>query len=233
MTAADHEGRQSPSDAARIDGLVGVGAAVRRVVDALVSTEIGAADLDELTAVLAGVEERLRTRLRAFGEPSPLDALIHGRLFGPVVGPASPLAPPLTVSFDEGGGVVARCVLGMAYEGPRGFCHGGVSALILDEVTAKVPELRSQPRVTKSLDVGYRRPVPLGRPLVITAGVVEERGRETLVDGAIAVADAPSEVLVSARVRFVRMSEEQQERFRRSAGHVAAQHEGPGLSNVR
>ncbi|GGW59745.1 hypothetical protein GCM10010320_45770 [Streptomyces caelestis] len=55
------------------------------------------------------------------------------RMDGPVTGAGSPLAPPMRVAPTDGG-FMGRCDLGIAHEGPPGYGHGGVSAMLLDEL---------------------------------------------------------------------------------------------------
>ena len=62
------------------------------------------------------------------------------------------------------------------YQGPPGHVHGGIIATILDEAMGKVNKLRNVVALTKSMTIEYKRPVPLGKPLVIV-------GFEKLVDG--------------------------------------------------
>ncbi|UUZ59420.1 hypothetical protein [Nocardioides sp. B-3] len=50
----------------------------------------------------------------------------------PVTGPENAIAPPLhPVGLDDGS-IAARVTLGLAYRGPPGCVHGGISALLLD-----------------------------------------------------------------------------------------------------
>lgn len=127
------------------------------------------------------------------------------RAFTPVLGVANPLAPPMTLRW-ESPGVVGECRLGSAYEGPEGCAHGGVSALLLDEVTARVPELRGLSRVTMHLGLDYRRPVPLHHDLRLTARHLGDEGSDSWVRGEIALRTRPQTPLVVADVRFRRLS---------------------------
>ena len=81
------------------------------------------------------------------------------------------MAPPISLAW-EGERVVGRLRLRRSFEGPRGYAHGGVSALILDEVTAKIRSLMAVGRVTRKLMVNYRRPVPVDVDLVVAASLV-------------------------------------------------------------
>ncbi|WP_107705294.1 PaaI family thioesterase [Nocardioides allogilvus] len=78
-----------------------------------------------------------------------------------VVGIRNPIAPPLTiVHHDER--VSAEFELSAAYEGPPSLVHGGVSALILDQLLGEAAAAAGKPGMTGTLTVRYRRATPLG-----------------------------------------------------------------------
>jgi acyl-coenzyme A thioesterase PaaI-like protein len=132
-----------------------------------------------------------------------LDDLASGRrVYNPVSGIGSPLAPPLVIRRVEGG-VRAEATLGVAYEGPPSYLHGGMSALFMDQLLGTAAAAAGLWGMTARLELDYRRPVPLETPLVLRAGVSENAGRKTVLTGTIAMADAPEEALVSARGVFV------------------------------
>ena len=99
--------------------------------------------------------------------------------------------------FRQEPGLVARFVPREAHGGGRGFLHGGIAAAALDETMASLSwALDDTPCVTATLEVRFRKPVPLdGRPLRIEAwrDHAERRrrqrvhGRLLLPDGAPAV----------------------------------------------
>lgn len=62
------------------------------------------------------------------------------------------------------------------YQGPPGHAHGGIIATILDEAMGKVNKLRNVLALTRSMNVEYLKPVPLGKDLTVT-------GREERVEG--------------------------------------------------
>ncbi len=94
-------------------------------------------------------------------------------------------------------GLVARFDPTSGHRGAPGFLHGGIAATVLDETMASLGwALDDVPCVTATLELRYRRPVPLdGRPLRIEAwrDRVESRrtqwvrGRLLLPDGTVAV----------------------------------------------
>lgn len=78
-----------------------------------------------------------------------------------VVGARNPIAPPLTIVNHEGR-VSAEFELSAAYEGPPSLVHGGVSALILDQLLGEAAAAAGKPGMTGTLTVRYRRATPLG-----------------------------------------------------------------------
>jgi uncharacterized protein (TIGR00369 family) len=63
-------------------------------------------------------------------------------------------------------------------QGPPGHAHGGIIATILDEAMGKVNKLRSVVALTRSMNVHYVRPVPLGQELTVTGWEQKVEGRE-------------------------------------------------------
>lgn len=68
--------------------------------------------------------------------------------------------------------------LGPRYQGPPGHAHGGIIATILDEAMGKVNKLRNVLALTKSMNVEYKRPVPLNQKLTVTGHEQQVNGRE-------------------------------------------------------
>src|SRR5450432_1934489 len=73
---------------------------------------------------------------------------------------------------------VCRFRLDKRYTGPPGHAHGGVIATILDEAMGKVNKLRNVLALTKSMNVEYKRPVPLNQKLTVTGHEQQVNGRE-------------------------------------------------------
>jgi len=64
------------------------------------------------------------------------------------------------------------------YQGPPGHAHGGIIAVILDEAMGKINKLSNVIALTKSMNIEYLRPVPLGEPLIVTGRAQSINGRE-------------------------------------------------------
>ncbi|MFF3332892.1 PaaI family thioesterase [Streptomyces sp. NPDC002888] len=183
--------------------IAALGHELRALVDATVRT---AAPTDVLHRVTDGVRRltgQLTGRRRARAEIPAVDEFPGGvRMYSPVTGAGSPLAPPMRVAPD-GGGVVGRCTLGIAHEGPPGYGHGGMSAMLLDELMGWACAEAGTPGMTVSLQVRYHRPVPVDTPLRVFARVTGTEGRKIFVDGSISAEEDPSVAAVTAEGVFV------------------------------
>lgn len=89
--------------------------------------------------------------------------------------------------------------------GSRAILHGGIQAVILDEVMGKAvrtafPVDESRRTVTADLSLHYRSPVPLGEPLLARAQLDALDGRDVRVRAAIL--DSAGHELTTAEARW-------------------------------
>jgi acyl-CoA thioesterase FadM len=194
---------------ARREAITELGDALRTLVESSVATEApaehlrGAATRARELAQMLGSSRRTRHDL-----PAADDLLAGIRLYNPVCGPGSALAPPLHIEPVDGG-VVGSCTLGLAFEGPPRYAHGGVSAMLLDQLLGYAVSAAGHPGMTVDLVNRYRAPVPLQTRLHLAAQVVEVTGRTLTAHGRIALAQAPGTALVEATGVFVELTREQ------------------------
>jgi uncharacterized protein (TIGR00369 family) len=94
-----------------------------------------------------------------------------------------------------------RFVLGPRYAGGAGFVHGGVIAVLLDEVMGKISKLSDERAVTAELNIDYRKPVPTDAEIVVSGWQENEKGRNRFRIGEIH--DAHGNLLARGRGRFV------------------------------
>lgn len=136
---------------------------VRDLVDATVRTLV---DEHEVRAVQAEIEALTsRLRLRQLDGPYGVRLRTDGdsRAWGnAVVGLRNPIAPPLEIEHDDQGRVWSDFQLGAAYEGPPTLVHGGVAALILDQLLGQAAGAGGRPGMTGTLTLRYRQATPLG-----------------------------------------------------------------------
>jgi acyl-coenzyme A thioesterase PaaI-like protein len=85
-------------------------------------------------------------------------------------------------------GVEVRCETTVAapYQGAPEVVHGGIQAVLLDETCCAVAFFsRGGFVVTGALELRYRRPCPIGKPLVVRARIVADEGRYLRIAGEI------------------------------------------------
>jgi len=191
---------------AAIDDL---GEALRDLVERAAATEAPADDLRRAAAQIRRATAPLARHSRRRTQLPTADDLLGGvRMYNPVSGTGSALAPPVHTELVDGV-VVGTCVLGLAYEGPPTYAHGGVSALLLDHMLGYATTASGHPGMTVSLHTEYRAPVPLQTPLRMTATVTEVDGRKVTARGLITTAAEPGVTLVEATGTFVKVGPEQ------------------------
>jgi acyl-coenzyme A thioesterase PaaI-like protein len=190
-----------------------LGAELRALIDAVVRTEASSDVLRRAADAVRQVAGPLSEVSRPISRPPAVDDLLSGlRLLNPVIGEGNPIAPPLLVTMVEGGAVGA-CTLGPAYEGPPMCGHGGVSALLLDQVLGHAAASVGNPGVTTGLSLRYRKPVPLDVPIRVWAEVTGVDGRRTAVKGGITTLDELDVQLVEAEGHFERLRPDQAKRL--------------------
>lgn len=180
-----------------------LGHELRTLVDTVVRTDAPPDVLHRAADAVRRLTGQLAGRRRARGEIPTTDEFPGGvRMYSPVTGSGSPLAPPLRVTPVEGG-LSGTCALGIAHEGPPGYGHGGMSAMLLDELMGRACAAVGMPAMTTSLQIRYHRPVLLEVPLRVHAHVTGTEGRTISVAGSITTDEDPATALVTAEGVFV------------------------------
>jgi uncharacterized protein (TIGR00369 family) len=117
-------------------------------------------------------------------------------------GGANDFGMKLTFELDpQTGRATGKFVLGSRYAGGAGFVHGGVIAVLLDEVMGKISKLSEERAVTAELNIEYRKPVPTEAEIVVSGWQEEEKGRNRFRVGEIH--DSKGSLLARGRGRFV------------------------------
>jgi uncharacterized protein (TIGR00369 family) len=189
-----HEERHA-LEAEQVSELAELAARVRELTEAVVFTDVDPAEVAAVRDEVAALAERLRAVRR---EQPPIgrfeDNAMHRQLASPVTGVLNPIAPPVEIEILPDG--TARCefTLTAVYEGPPGFVHGGVSALVLDQLLGAAALANGTPGMTATLEMRYRRPTPYGVPLTAEAKAVRVEGRKTFVRARITGPDGRTTV---------------------------------------
>lgn len=184
------------------------GAAIRDLGHAFVGRHMSVEQIDRLSEVLEGISAELwpgAPRRREMRSPRD-DAFGEGRIDQvwserPFSGAASPWGLDLDV-HRVGDEVAAYVTLRAAHEGAPGRSHGGIVAALLDDVFGFVLGVLRQPAFTGELNVRYRAPTPLHRPLVCRARVTGREGRKLYMAGELVDVETEQE-LVTSRATFV------------------------------
>ena len=87
------------------------------------------------------------------------------------------------------GEVVAEYIVGDEFQGYPGVVHGGIVASMLDEVIGRANmewnENKTNFMVTAQLNIRYRKPVPVGKPLRLMGHAGKRDGRVSRARGEI------------------------------------------------
>ena len=175
---------------------------VRRLNEATLRTTV---DHDTVEDVRRRVDE-LTARLEASTIPGSFGVSFTrgGRVRGygnAVVGLRNPNAVPLKIVQDRTAGrASAEFELNALHEGPPGQVHGGVVALVLDQVFGEAAAAGGSPGMTGTLSLRYRLNTPLGR-CSAAAWVDRRDGVKTIVKGEMRRADGT--VTVTAEGIFI------------------------------
>jgi acyl-coenzyme A thioesterase PaaI-like protein len=165
---------------------------LRRITSAMVGLPIDDAEITGASAALKEVADRLEgsaapgRRLRA--QPDPVG---HPQEFfptSPVIGFANPVAPPVVVEAVDGE-LRGTAYFDYQYEGPPTCVHGGVIAMVFDEMLGAANIMAGSPGMTGTLTVKYRKPTPLRTPLRLEARFMGREGRKIRTYGAIFLGD--------------------------------------------
>ena len=200
---------------------VELGEALRDLTSSAIGTVVAVDVMRQVADHARGLATTLAERQRRLDEPSSVDDLQRGqRLYNPVVGLGNPVAPPMRMEIVNGA-ATGSCTLDWRYEGPFTYAHGGVSALLLDQIMGYAAAAAGHPGVTGRLAVRYRATVPLGQPLRLQANLIDVLGVRAAVKGSISLASAPDDALVEAEGRFLALLPEQAARlFGGVSGHT-------------
>ena len=174
--------------------LAGAVAALRRVIANLRKTKAPR----ELLADAEEQLERLHRRLAPFDHPGPymqgvLDmgegSFIPGARepsvffpYSPVVGPANPIAPHIEF-VQQGDELVAEHVFDAPWCGPPASVHGGIVALVFDELLGCATVVNQLGGFTGTLTIRYVSLTPLGKPIRMRGWIDRRDGRKTWAKG--------------------------------------------------
>ncbi|MCT7660242.1 PaaI family thioesterase [Mycobacterium deserti] len=165
-------------------------AAIRNLIDAGIHTDVDEATAREaqaaveaVTELLAGKRRTVTTTLRHEDTGRPL------AWANPAVGLRNAIAPPMVIHHEDDGRAWSDFSLSGAYEGPPGWVHGGICALVLDHILGEAAsDGLTKPKFTGTITLRYLRGTPLG-PLRAEAYIDRVEGVKTFARGFLRDAD--------------------------------------------
>jgi acyl-coenzyme A thioesterase PaaI-like protein len=177
-------------------------AAIRRLIDAGIHTAVDEATareaqaaIEEVTAKLEASRRTVTTTLRHADTGRPL------AWANPAVGTRNAIAPPMIIHHEPDGRAWSEFTLSGAYEGPPGWVHGGIAALVLDHILGEAAsDGLTQPKFTGTITLRYLRGTPLG-PLRAEAFIDRTEGVKTFARGYLSDAEGTT---VEAEGIFIR-----------------------------
>jgi uncharacterized protein (TIGR00369 family) len=117
-------------------------------------------------------------------------------------GPENPIG--LRLHFQpEGDGVRAETTLAAEFQGWQSVAHGGIAMALLDEAMAHAAGAAGHRGVTASINVRFRKPVPIGAVIAITGRVAWQRRNVLGLEAKLC--DASGTVLADGEGKFVSM----------------------------
>jgi len=102
--------------------------------------------------------------------------------YSPIIGPRNPVAAPIEF-VEQDGDLVAEHVFDAPWCGPPASVHGGVIALVFDELLGCVNVVNELGGFTGTLNVRYRALTPIDRPIRMRAWIDRQEGRKTWARG--------------------------------------------------
>jgi acyl-coenzyme A thioesterase PaaI-like protein len=169
-------------------------AATRTIIDELMRSTADDSSLEQASVLVARAADLLRRDSHgrdytgvaegslSIGQQSFID-------YSPFIGVLNPLAPPMTVEFDDDGNVIATCAFGAAYEGPPGCLHGGFIAAAFDEVLGFAQAYSGKPGMTGRLTISYHSPTPLFREVRFIGRLDRVDGRKIHASATLSAGD--------------------------------------------
>jgi len=193
----------------RLVPMTALGDATRALMEAVVETAADVDVVEQATKDIAAIVERLNAKHRP--PTSAMDRHEIRRRFvayNPVIGKVNPFAMPLEVDIDESGRASARVTMTRVHEGPPNAVHGGIVALLIDQLLGHAVGTAGPPGMTARLTVRFRKPTPYDTELLVEAWHSKSDGRKVTAEARIT---ADGEVCADAEALFIVLTREQVE----------------------
>ncbi len=193
-----------------LDALTAAADSVRQLISHIRKTKAPADLLEEFTREA----EALAARLAPYDHPGPyaqrglvLDESLGGMEvdtdvpaeyfpYSPIIGPLNPIAPPVDFKL-EGRELRAVHSFDAPYNGPPTAVHGGVIALVFDELLGSLGAMLGTGGFTGTLKIVYRSLTPIGQPIRMRSWIDREEGVKIFIKGEMRTGSGDHERLCS------------------------------------
>ena len=181
--------------------------AIRAMADAAAETAVEPSVLDDVRARVDDITEQLRAAVHEgvysglVQQPVDYSVPENPMPLNPIVGACNPTRPDVTLRYQDGE-VVGTATFTRRFIGPPGFTHGGISAMLADQIVALTGGAVGTRCITKALHVRFRRPLPIGEPVELW-GVCDMRDPDNIT--ARYTISARGEVAVEGTAELVPM----------------------------
>ena len=164
------------------DALAGAAESVRQLISHIRKTKAPADVLEEVEREAT----RLAARLAPYDHPGPYaqrrlvlgeghdmlrdtDDPVEYFPYSPIIGPLNPIAPPVDFKL-AGRELHATHSFDAQYNGPPASVHGGVIALVFDELLGSLGAILDLGGFTGTLKIVYRSLTPIEHPIRMRSG---------------------------------------------------------------
>jgi acyl-coenzyme A thioesterase PaaI-like protein len=199
-------------------------AAVRRLTATVITSTAAPADLRQAADRIAAVADALAEHVPASGgAPRPRYAEVRHRQpgsmaaempFDMIIGSCNPVAPPVTVEFEESR-AIGTVTFAPHHEGAPGCVHGAALAGAFDIMLTAANHLADAAGPTVELRIHYRKPTLIAQPARFEAWVTGQKGRRVESAGRLL---QDGVVTVEATGLFIRMDRTRIESMHRRDG---------------
>jgi acyl-coenzyme A thioesterase PaaI-like protein len=117
------------------------------------------------------------------GQPMsvPVGAALEFDPFSAGGGRLHPASVGMRVRRDDAVAVVATSHVDPMFQGPPGRVHGGIVAVLIDELMGTVNRMLGQRAYTARLAIDYRAPAPIDVELTFRAWLHDQEGRKVIL----------------------------------------------------
>lgn len=122
-------------------------------------------------------------------------------------GEENPQSLNIKLTAGEGMTIHGSVDITEMHQGARGFAHGGVIALVMDELLGSCNWLVHWRSVTAHLELDFVRPIPVGTTLALFAEGLWVERRKFFTRGEARLGGADGDVCVRGEALFVRIGE--------------------------